>query len=576
MKDTNKAVGSETNRGTTWTRLTGSVFGMVALGGILLWFSQPPVGLAPLAWIATVPWVLVIIERQLPGRKLRRQIWMGLWMYWLLSLYFIPIPHPLLWIGWPLLAAYEATVYFFFFATARHAIWAWRFSPLLVVPTLWVAWEWLRTQTEYGFGMLSLSHTQFRLPLVIQVADIAGAYGLSFLMMLFATGVAVVWKKAKRSDSSDSTNAASLWGGCLAAFASLLLTVGYGWFKLNSNEVGPGEVVRQALVIQGSIDTVFPKTAEQAQERLALIRESYRQLTINAREAHPQADLLFWPEGKFPFPLIYETASDAETRAEPKNAEYLRDLLLYCTCERSTETEYREPLPPIELITGIGAFVERDEHQFNSVWQTTTHNRYDKNVRVPFGEFLPIWEWFPNLEKFSPIGGGLTRTSGARPMVIRSLGSKDTAADPQLQILPNVCFESLVPQVVRRHVRTVEAANGQPVDWLANFTDDGWFYGTSCLDLHLASTVFRSVEMRKPTVVAANTGFSAEIDHRGRVVQQGPRRAEGFLLVKLTQQPYRASIYRDYLGDTPWMIAALFAAAVLVSISRRRSGEGVK
>ncbi len=106
--------------------------------------------------------------------------------------------------------------------------------------------------------------------------------------------------------------------------------------------------------------------------------------------------------------------------------------------------------------------------------------------------------------------------------------------------------------LVRRQVLELEAA-GQEPDVLVNSTNDGWFFGTSCLDLHLACNVFRAVEMRKPMVVAANTGFSAWIDERGRILEQGPRRATGFFPVRLGQSSNTRTGYR-LVGDWPWMV----------------------
>jgi apolipoprotein N-acyltransferase len=80
-----------------------------------------------------------------------------------------------------------------------------------------------------------------------------------------------------------------------------------------------------------------------------------------------------------------------------------------------------------------------------------------------------------------------------------------------------------------------------------NVTNDGWFWGSSELDLHLICGVFRAVECRKPLVIAANTGFSAWIDSDGRIVRQGKRRAEDVIIA--TPQPdLRRSLYLAY-GD---------------------------
>lgn len=591
---------SAASTGTVWTRLTRSAFGLAALGGILLWLAQPPVGLAPLAWLAPVPWVLLIAQPQLRARRLKRQLWMAMWMYWLVSLYFIPIPHPLLWIGWPLLAAYEATIYLAFFLISRHLVIERRLTPYLVVPAVWTGLEWLRTQTEYGFGMLSLSHTQFRWPIVIQIADLAGAYGLSLAMMVTATGLALAWRawrgESERGTDDQSESTASreqavhhrpatpLHGETgttfsprrlvlplLIAAAPPLLSIAYGWYKLA--EVEPsGEVIRRALIIQSSIDTVFPKTqAEWETEQRRRFLDMHR-LTIAAREKHPEADVVFWPESGFLLPLSYDRSEDRIRRAPPSNRAEIEEYLFYATQSRATEADPSvPPLARIELISGVGAIDTEQQRQFGSVWQSTTFDRYDKNVRVPFGEFIPILEWFPSLARFSPFGVGLSRGQGPRPFRLAGIETGDEAASAEksarmVTLLPSICFESLVPQLIRRHVVAVEhGPRGQHVDWLANFTDDGWFFGTSCLDLHLACTVFRAVEVRKPVLVAANTGFSAEIDHRGRLRQTGPRRAEGSLLVELTTQPRRYSLYLQTMGDWPWRIAAVFTVWGLVS-----------
>lgn len=548
--------------------MTRSLFGCVALGGIGLWLAQPPVGFALLAWVATIPWIFVITEPQLKGRRPYLQIWMALWMYWLASLYFIPIPHPLLWIGWLFLAAYQAVILLGFFVISRQAIWRWGLSPLFVVPVVWTSIEWTRAQTEYGFGMISLGHSQFRWPIAIQLADIGGSYVVSLMLIGCATGLTIAWRGLRKRGSVESTTLPlpNRISGLILTAATVAITLGYGYWKLNETSQPSGPAVRKALVIQGSIDTVFPGDRDEA---IAFQRnqiEEYRRITIAARLKVPQADLVLWPEGIFAFPIEYKSLERAGSGQVPANEDDLRKAWFYCVQDRADLSDDPTPLPPIETITGAPVFVADGELQYNSVVKLSNFERYDKILRVPFGEFIPVCEWFRSLDELSPIGTGLTRGHGPMPMKLEAI--RDGQLDPRttVSILPSVCFESTVPQVIRRQLNAVEAA-GQKIDWLANFTNDGWFYGTSCLDLHLACTVFRSVELRKPFMAVANTGFSAQIDHLGRILQQGPRRDEGFLVVDLTQQPQRWSLYR-LTGDLAWMIGAVFSLIVLISAVR--------
>ncbi len=98
---------------------------------------------------------------------------------------------------------------------------------------------------------------------------------------------------------------------------------------------------------------------------------------------------------------------------------------------------------------------------------------------------------------------------------------------------------------------------------LVNLTNDGWFRGSSELDMHLACGALRAIEMRKPLVIAANTGFSASISSDGRIVEQGKRRAPDVLIAEV-QLDTRHSFYLDH-GD--WFSGICLAACGVLVIA---------
>ena len=152
-------------------------------------------------------------------------------------------------------------------------------------------------------------------------------------------------------------------------------------------------------------------------------------------------------------------------------------------------------------------------------------------------------------------------------------GSQPRAFDlDRLRIAPNICYESVVPQVIRRQVNRL-AAEGRGPDVLINLTNDGWFFGSNELDLHMICGVFRAVECRKPFLIAANTGISAWIDGDGRIREQGPRRATGTILAEVVRDR-RASLYL-WWGDLPAGIclAACALCAVVGLVDRYRRPE---
>ena len=102
--------------------------------------------------------------------------------------------------------------------------------------------------------------------------------------------------------------------------------------------------------------------------------------------------------------------------------------------------------------------------------------------------------------------------------------------------------------MIRSQVRSLQEQGIEP-DVLVNLTNDGWFWGSSELDMHLVCGVFRAVECRKPMLIAANTGFSAWIDADGRIQAQGPRRDADVLLATVAADR-RQSWYLRH-GDWP-------------------------
>jgi apolipoprotein N-acyltransferase len=182
---------------------------------------------------------------------------------------------------------------------------------------------------------------------------------------------------------------------------------------------------------------------------------------------------------------------------------------------------------------------------------------YDKVHRVVFGEFIPFAKWLPFLYRASPLTGGIE--AGAGPEVF-PLGP--------IVIAPNICYETVIPHVIRRQANTLLGESVPPAV-LINLTNDAWYWGSSELDLHLACGVFRAVETRKPLVIAANGGLSAWIDHLGRVREVSPRRAPHVILADV-ETTYTRSAYLDF-GD--WFAAACLACCLTLAIIGWRSGR---
>lgn len=560
-----------------------SVTGLALLGALLYGAALPPIGWSGLAWAALLPWsIIVALPRQLSWREWR-WIWLAAWLLWLGLLYFIPIPHPALWLFWPLLAGYCALYIPAFIAAARWLLFRGRLPLWLAVPISWAGLEWVRGNFLTGFAMGFLSHSQFRQPLVIQVADLGGAYLVSFLLAMCSAFAArgLMLEQQLRGDSAgpERHRKVSAMFGQIAGVVLVFLGVclygagSIGGFsgklteerkqQLKEQAAKDGEL--KALVIQGSIDTTFPETREEMEQVFAAQFEQYRELTIAARKEFPDAQLVIWPETIFVQTLLLPTEREQVLDLEQREllARARREFSLCFQASMGALPREDETEPACEnclpLITGVGAHDLTSSLSYNSVGligeSCEVVARYDKMHRVIVGEYLPFGEWFPWLYQLTPVGRGIAEGRSAVAMEVAGV-----------RLSPSICFESTVPHLIRRQVQQLAAAGKEP-DVLVNPTNDGWFFGTSCLDLHLACNVFRAVEMRKPMVVAANTGFSAWIDAQGRILEQGPRRATGYFPVSLQRGGGKLSGYR-IIGDWPWLICGLASVAVLIAAWR--------
>lgn len=542
--------------------VTGSgfrVFLVSSLGALLLWLSFAPLACWPLAWFAITPWCWLVGTDRLQGRRPYLWIWLAGLAYWLATLYFLPIPHWLLWGGWVVFSLYLSLFLPLFIGLSRVLNRKFRVPTVVAIPLVWTGIEFLRSNYIVAFGCILLGHTQFEFPVLIQTADLFGAYTVSFLIAMFSACVAQVW-------SQRAINAQTV-SSIVLAVVVLGGTVGYGLWKLGVERADPDSPVVKLALIQGSIDTIFP-SAEEAAEYAYREAEQYRELTWAARAKVPDLDLIIWPESSFVEHLVIsDTKESLQPSEQQETWRNYRASFRHLWAVSQGLLPIEDAVPPgrwepIEMIIGCGSSNPVTQERFNSAAfldaQGQVADLYHKQELVLFGEYVPLARMFPALQSMTPIGAGLDRGDG--PNVFEVGG---------LKLAPNICFESTVPHLIRRHVNE-PGARGEEPDILLNITNDGWFYGTACLDHHLACNVFRAVETRKPMLVCANTGFSAIVDSAGQLKGIGPRRQVGTLFHNAVREKDQFSLYR-FMGDwIPWSFGMLTVVLFFIGWFDRR------
>ena len=557
--------------------------GMASSG--LLYLSLPPVGWSWLAWIAPLGWLIQVRDGTATGWRFYLTQWLAACSLYLAFLHGIRLAHPALYVGWVALSAYLAIYPPLFIGLTR---WATRRAncPLIVAaPLIWMSGELLRGYLLTGFTGGMLSHGLAFWTQMIQIVDIGGAYLLSGLVMLVATALLVVLRAAgletrgQATDGgndggnetendlvsdgvSDGAKVSSGVGGVLErplvtgllGSGAVLAALAYGQYRLaerpapgdasgGTAAVASGNVAAAALpplqvaLIQNSIDTVF----DYNEERNRRIFELYRQQTLDVCRAHPELDVIIWPESMFTENSPEFLVEDRQLRARIADRLRAFDSKVGLLARELAELRGGRGVHlVVGTITIDATDTGRRPREYNSALLIDPAgrvvDRYYKRHLVMFGEYIPLGETFPAFYQWAGMSGA---SPGAGPASFAVKGRK---------LCPNICFETMVPHVIGTQLRDLRKSR-EVADILINLTNDGWFWGSTILDMHFQAGIFRAIEARRPLVVAANTGITAWIDGSGRVLGQLPRRQPGVLMARV-ELDGRESWYASW-GDWP-------------------------
>jgi len=525
-----------------------SALAVASCTSLLMWASFTPLDWGPLGWICLVP-MLCLARIPRPTRAMYRSLYVAGLVFWLPTLQWMRLGDDMMYGAWIILSCYLASYFPVFIGLTRLAVHRLRVPLAVAVPVVWTGLELARAHLLTGFGWYNLSHSQYRWLEMIQISDITGAYGVSFVMALVSGCMAALlpesWVRTLRlaphtSEIPAPTRPILQLTACLSVF---ILVLGYGFMRREQAQFRPGPRV---ALIQGN----FIASARPDYHDVPRIFARYHTLTGAAIAQQP--DLVVWPEGMFPYPLL--------SKAEGVSTETLMANHPQLAIDRLEKLKVPETLQQLSekggaaFIVGLQTIdVDAKSYRFyNSAViakSTGITDRYDKIHRVIFGEYIPLADWLPFLQSFTPYGGtfGIQAGTHASAFEFKSF-----------RAVPVICYEDTVPHVVRNlmsSTRQVDASGKvKKADLLVNISNDGWFHGSSEHDQHLIVAAFRSVEMRTPMVRAVNTGVSAVIDGDGHIrararnERTGSSKLDEAILVSDVPLDGRNSLYLSY-GD---------------------------
>ena len=348
----------------------------------------------------------------------------------------------------------------------------------LLLAAAWTTLEWLRGWVFSGFGWNGLGvalHDNWPL---IQIAELTGVAGLSFLIafvnvIILTTAYRLVVEARTRvmRPHFDFTFT-------MAAIVGVLV------FGFRATQVSPAAKTLRVTAVQSNV----PQNQKFDPQFTRRIFDQFRRLIEIALRSNPPPELLVWPESSMPGPVLedqesYKFVTDLAADADA-------DFLLG-TIDEDGGDVYNAAI----LLSEGGERVQI----------------YRKVHLVPFGEFVPGRHTVPLLARIvgDQVPGDFK--AGKEHTVF-------TLTNGDVQVAPLICFEDTIGELARQFVVPTETSPG--ANLLVDVTNDGWFQHSAGSHQHLANAIFRCIETRRPMLRAANTGVTCFINQFGRVTQE--------------------------------------------------------
>jgi len=540
---------------TTLPETRPRLFPAVLWSAALMTLAFPPVDWGWLAWFGLAPLFWALPRARRPRHAFALGYLFGI-THWGATITWIGTTvvewthSPVGWAAWVLLTLIKSLWFGLFGVLAwwmgRRTDSADRsrlFLRPLAIAAAWTLVEWLRGQSSVAMPWSLSGYTQYRWLPIIQAADLAGVYAVTFALAWVGASISesVNWAIGQWSHASRITHhpadpglnagaivtspphhpiTSSPFLPLLPPLLLVMAMLGYGWLALG--RPFEGQAYR--------VSVMQPNVASRRGDPYRLAEDLDRYRRMAARVPGGAVDLVVWPE--------------------------------------STVSEFVEEPESIRAFAGIArqtgayqllgsSFVDAKGKVYNSAMLVGTDgrlaDRYDKNWLVPMGEYVvmrPVLQPFDTLFHFPP-----DTVAGRQDRVM-------DAGRARLCVL--ICYESVFPIVSRTRSRA--GAN-----LLVGITNDSWAGESAELQQHAAMVAFRAVENRRWLASAATTGITGFIEPTGAIHAAAPYRED---VMTATVRLRDETTFYARFGD--WLVAlcGLLVAVTLFGGKRRPVAEG--
>jgi apolipoprotein N-acyltransferase len=371
-------------------------------------------------------------------------------------------------------------------------------SVIILAPALWTLGEWVRSWIFTGFPWLNLGYSQTDSALS-GFAPLLGVFGISFL---------IVFTSALVFSLVAANNKQKLYLSII-----IILTWSWGWLAGSVNWTTPTEESISVALIQGAIPQKIKWRPDMRQPTMDL----YKNLT----QPNAHNDLIIWPEAAIP--IYYNQAQS-----------FIESL------QETTRKNNNN------LLAGIPIYEKNTDNYYNGVvFFGKDVSFYYKKHLVPFGEYLPLKILLNKFVEFFKIPMADFSTGPDVPPILDA---------GRYKIGISICYEDAFGNEV---IQALPEAG-----LLVNISNDAWFGDSTAPHQHLQMARMRAMETGRYLLRATNTGVTAIIDEKGRIISRIPQ----FIPASLTGNVkiYNGSTYYSSFGNYPIILFCFFVLLIII------------
>lgn len=368
----------------------------------------------------------------------------------------------------------------------------------LAISGIWVIFEWMRLYFLCGFTWNPTGLALTDSPYSIQFASVWGIFGLSFWVILVNIAALKAW-------ASNTTKQITLWAS-LALFPYLFGVVHQYWVETYFPPVRELDVVLVHTNLSPEQKDFTP------QSPAAYIQPLVQWEQILNTFRMEKVDLIIFPEAALPLgahSASYHLTSIGNYFNEENFPPLKRPYAVFdrgfwkvsnAFIFQTLANRYNA-----HVITGL------DDHDIHGKYNAAFHfypenipyERYEKQILVPVGEYVPLRYWL-KLAQFIADEWGIC--SSFTP------GLEGKVFHAHVPIGISICLEETFTSLIRE-LRLKGA------ELLVNVTNDAWFPRSKLPRQHFDHGRVRAVENGVPILRACNSGISGGIDCFGRTIQ---------------------------------------------------------